>query len=134
MPWQLLIHISEVETPLEPYQHDERAIFRNGERPLITFTQLNISGYCILKISVPLICRPSSCIVLPASQPMPFLFYCLLTISRSSAPARGLDNLRDNEVTVQPIAGTRKRGKTKAEDRALAEDCSPVRRSNVDAA
>lgn len=56
-------------------------------------------------------------------NPSPFLFYLNLgdyTLVGSSPEI--LVRLRDGEVTIRPIAGTRKRGKDKAEDEALAAD------------
>ncbi|MCW0231999.1 MAG: anthranilate synthase component I [Ferrovibrio sp.] len=57
------------------------------------------------------------------TNPSPFMFYlnlggpCLV----GSSPEI-LVRLRDETVTVRPIAGTRKRGATPAEDQALADD------------
>ncbi len=56
-------------------------------------------------------------------NPSPFLFYldfCDFQLVGSSPEI--LVRLRDDEVTIRPIAGTHKRGKTKAEDAALAAD------------
>ncbi|SMH60153.1 anthranilate synthase component I [Azospirillum agricola] len=56
-------------------------------------------------------------------NPSPFLFHCdfgELTIVGSSPEI--LVRVRDGKVTVRPIAGTRKRGATPEEDRALADD------------
>jgi anthranilate synthase component 1 len=56
-------------------------------------------------------------------NPSPFLFYldfCDFQIVGSSPEI--LVRLRDDEVTIRPIAGTRKRGKTKTEDAELAAD------------
>jgi anthranilate synthase component 1 len=56
-------------------------------------------------------------------NPSPFLFYLHIgdyTLVGSSPEI--LVRLRDGEVTIRPIAGTRKRGKDKAEDEALAAD------------
>jgi anthranilate synthase component 1 len=56
-------------------------------------------------------------------NPSPFLFYIDLggfAIVGSSPEI--LVRLRDGTVTIRPIAGTRPRGATPAEDRALAED------------
>ena len=56
-------------------------------------------------------------------NPSPFLFYLHLgsyTLVGSSPEI--LVRLRDGEVTIRPIAGTRKRGKNKKEDAALAAD------------
>jgi len=56
-------------------------------------------------------------------NPSPFLFYLHLgsyTLVGSSPEI--LVRLRDGEVTIRPIAGTRKRGKNKQEDRDLAAD------------
>lgn len=56
-------------------------------------------------------------------NPSPFLFYldfCEFQLVGSSPEI--LVRLRDDEVTIRPIAGTRKRGKTKAEDAALAAE------------
>lgn len=56
-------------------------------------------------------------------NPSPFLFYLNLggyTLVGSSPEI--LVRLRDGEVTIRPIAGTRKRGKNKAEDEKLAAD------------
>ncbi|MSO73433.1 MAG: anthranilate synthase component I [Rhodospirillaceae bacterium] len=56
-------------------------------------------------------------------NPSPFLFHLNLedfAIVGSSPEI--LVRLRDGRVTIRPIAGTRPRGKTKAEDAALAED------------
>ena len=56
-------------------------------------------------------------------NPSPFLFFLDLgdfAIVGSSPEI--LVRLRDNKVTIRPLAGTRKRGDTPAEDRALAEE------------
>ena len=56
-------------------------------------------------------------------NPSPFLFHLNLdgfAIVGSSPEI--LVRLRDGKVTIRPIAGTRPRGKTKAEDEALAKD------------
>lgn len=56
-------------------------------------------------------------------NPSPFLFYLHLgsyTLVGSSPEI--LVRLRDGEVTIRPIAGTRKRGRDKAEDQLLAAD------------
>jgi len=56
-------------------------------------------------------------------NPSPFLFHCdfgELTVVGSSPEI--LVRVRDGKVTVRPIAGTRKRGATTAEDEALAAD------------
>ncbi|WP_188262243.1 anthranilate synthase component I [Azospirillum tabaci] len=56
-------------------------------------------------------------------NPSPFLFHCdfgELSVVGSSPEI--LVRVRDGKVTVRPIAGTRKRGTTAAEDQALAED------------
>ncbi len=56
-------------------------------------------------------------------NPSPFLFYLQFgdTALVGSSPEI-LVRLRDNTVTIRPIAGTRKRGKTPEEDRALEAD------------
>jgi len=56
-------------------------------------------------------------------NPSPFLFYINFdgfAIVGSSPEI--LVRLRDNKVTIRPIAGTRKRGKDAAEDKRLADD------------
>lgn len=56
-------------------------------------------------------------------NPSPFLFYlnfCDFQIVGSSPEI--LVRLRDGEVTIRPIAGTRRRGRNRQEDRELAED------------
>lgn len=56
-------------------------------------------------------------------NPSPFLFYLNLgeyTLVGSSPEI--LVRLRDGEVTIRPIAGTRKRGRDRAEDEWLAKD------------
>ncbi len=56
-------------------------------------------------------------------NPSPFLFYldfCDFQLVGSSPEI--LVRLQDGTVTIRPIAGTRKRGKNKAEDAALAKD------------
>lgn len=56
-------------------------------------------------------------------NPSPFLFYLNLgnyTLVGSSPEI--LVRLRDGEVTIRPIAGTRKRGRDREEDRQLAQD------------
>jgi anthranilate synthase component 1 len=61
--------------------------------------------------------------VLRVVNPSPFLFYltfddyCLI----GSSPEI-LVRVEDGEVTIRPIAGTRRRGRDEAEDRALAEE------------
>ncbi len=57
------------------------------------------------------------------SNPSPFMFYLNFsefTLVGSSPEI--LVRVRDGEVTIRPIAGTRWRGKTPAEDAALADD------------
>jgi anthranilate synthase component 1 len=56
-------------------------------------------------------------------NPSPYLYYLAMPgfqIVGSSPEV--LVRLRDNKVTIRPIAGTRPRGKTPEEDKALAED------------
>ena len=56
-------------------------------------------------------------------NPSPFLYYLAMPgfqIVGSSPEV--LVRLRDGKVTIRPIAGTRPRGKTPAEDKALAEE------------
>lgn len=56
-------------------------------------------------------------------NPSPFLFYLNMGDFQivGSSPEI-LVRLRDGEVTIRPIAGTRKRGRDRAEDAALAKD------------
>jgi anthranilate synthase component 1 len=57
------------------------------------------------------------------TNPSPFLFYFDLgAFQIIGASPEILVRLRDDEVTVRPIAGTRKRGATPAEDKALELD------------
>ena len=56
-------------------------------------------------------------------NPSPFLFYFTLNdIAIVGSSPEILVRLRDSEVTVRPIAGTRKRGATEEEDKANADD------------
>lgn len=56
-------------------------------------------------------------------NPSPFLFFLNFgDFSLVGSSPEILVRLRDNTVTIRPIAGTRKRGANKAEDKALAED------------
>ncbi len=56
-------------------------------------------------------------------NPSPFLVYMALGDHHIAASSPEiLVRVRDGEVTIRPIAGTRKRGKDPAEDLALAED------------
>ncbi|MDX2094603.1 MAG: anthranilate synthase component I [Alphaproteobacteria bacterium] len=56
-------------------------------------------------------------------NPSPFLFYLNFgDYALVGSSPEILVRLRDDTVTIRPIAGTRKRGKTKAEDAALAAD------------
>ena len=56
-------------------------------------------------------------------NPSPFLFYLDFgEFSMVGSSPEILVRLRDNTVTIRPIAGTRPRGKTLAEDNALAEE------------
>jgi len=56
-------------------------------------------------------------------NPSPFLFYLNFDgYSLVGSSPEILVRVRDNTVTIRPIAGTRKRGKTPDEDRILAED------------
>jgi anthranilate synthase component 1 len=56
-------------------------------------------------------------------NPSPFLYYLSLPgFSIVGSSPEILVRLRDGKVTIRPIAGTRPRGKTPAEDKALAEE------------
>ena len=56
-------------------------------------------------------------------NPSPFMFHVALgDFQLVGASPEILVRVRDNEVTVRPIAGTRKRGANAVEDKALAED------------
>ncbi|HEU5048039.1 MAG TPA: anthranilate synthase component I [Rickettsiales bacterium] len=56
-------------------------------------------------------------------NPSPFLFFLNFgTFSLVGSSPEILVRLRDGAVTIRPIAGTRKRGANKEEDKALAED------------
>lgn len=57
------------------------------------------------------------------SNPSPFLFYlCFDGFSIVGSSPEILVRVRDNEVTIRPIAGTRARGATQAEDLALEKE------------
>ena len=57
------------------------------------------------------------------TNPSPFMFYLNFGgFQIVGASPEILVRLRDGEVTVRPIAGTRKRGETEAEDKALEAD------------
>ena len=61
--------------------------------------------------------------VLRKTNPSPFLYYFNLpNFNIVGSSPEILVRLRENEVTIRPIAGTRPRGKNKEEDNALAED------------
>jgi len=56
-------------------------------------------------------------------NPSPFLFFFNLSgFSIVGSSPEILVRVRDNHVTIRPLAGTRRRGATDAEDRALAEE------------
>ena len=56
-------------------------------------------------------------------NPSPFLFYlCLGDYALVGSSPEILVRLRDGEVTIRPIAGTRKRGRDREEDARLAAD------------
>lgn len=56
-------------------------------------------------------------------NPSPFMFHIALgDFQLVGASPEILVRVRDNEMTVRPIAGTRKRGETVSEDNALAEE------------
>ena len=56
-------------------------------------------------------------------NPSPFLFcFSLGDVSIVGSSPEILVRLRDNEVTIRPIAGTRPRGRNEAEDKANAEE------------
>ena len=56
-------------------------------------------------------------------NPSPFMFHLAFEgFSIVGSSPEILVRVRDNTVTIRPIAGTRKRGETKAEDAALAEE------------
>lgn len=57
------------------------------------------------------------------SNPSPFMFYLNFgAFALVGSSPEILVRVRDGEITIRPIAGTRWRGKTPAEDAALAED------------
>jgi anthranilate synthase component 1 len=57
------------------------------------------------------------------TNPSPFMFYLNFGgFQIVGASPEILVRLRENEVTIRPIAGTRKRGETEEEDRALERD------------
>jgi anthranilate synthase component 1 len=61
--------------------------------------------------------------VLRVVNPSPFLFYLPFDgFSLIGSSPEILVRVEDGEVTIRPIAGTRRRGKDEAEDRALAEE------------
>ena len=56
-------------------------------------------------------------------NPSPFLFHFqFYNYALVGSSPEILVRVRDNEVTIRPLAGTRKRGKTAEEDKELAED------------
>lgn len=61
--------------------------------------------------------------VLRAVNPSPYMFYMKLgNLKLIGASPEVMCKVQDGVMTVRPIAGTRKRGKTEAEDAALAEE------------
>ncbi len=64
-------------------------------------------------------------------NPSPFLYYLAFEgFSVAGSSPEILVRVRDGKVTIRPIAGTRPRGATPAEDKRLGEDCSPIPRSS----
>jgi anthranilate synthase component I len=76
------------------------------------------------RFSVPFACSPFSLYrALRRLNPSPFLYFLDFgDFSVVGSSPEILVRVRDGKVTIRPIAGTRPRGKTPSEDRALAED------------
>ena len=64
------------------------------------------------------------------TNPSPYLYFLDSATSRSPAPApKSWCKLRDDTVTIRPIAGTRRAGPRRTRTRRWRKSCSPIPRS-----
>jgi anthranilate synthase component 1 len=123
---KLLMHRSVLDTPLPVHSNFEAEDYRSAVRQAIEYIN---AGEVFQVVPSQRFTAPFD---LPAFElyrslrslnPSPFLFHLQLEdfVLVGSSPEI-LVRVRDDTVTIRPIAGTRKRGETPEEDKALAED------------
>ena len=121
-----LENTSGVNTPLEPQSNMSREQYHDAVKRAVDYT---IEGDIFQVVPSQ---RFSVDFDLPAFElyrslrrvnPSPFMFIVNLgDFQLVGASPEILVRVRDNEVTIRPIAGTRKRGANTAEDQALADE------------
>jgi len=125
LPWRRERVAAEDELP-EPVSNMSRERFHGNVEAAKEYIAAGDIFQVVLsqRFSVPFRLPPFALYrALRRLNPSPFLFFAQLddcAIVGSSPEI--LVRLRDDTVTIRPIAGTRKRGATPAEDKALAEE------------
>ena len=117
---------SNIETPLDVQSNMTREEYHDAVRKAVNYT---FEGDIFQVVPSQ---RFSTDFDLPSFElyrslrrvnPSPFMFHVALgDFQLVGASPEILVRVRDNEITIRPIAGTRKRGKDTTEDKALAEE------------
>ena len=117
---------STVKTPLEATSNFEPADFRKIVKQAVEYINAGEIFQAVLsqRFTSEFDLEPFTLYrSLRRLNPSPFLFYMNFDgFSLVGSSPEILVRRRDNKITIRPIAGTRKRGKTETEDQALAED------------
>ncbi|MCB9983047.1 MAG: anthranilate synthase component I [Rhodospirillales bacterium] len=117
---------SQIATPLDIQSNMTREAYHEAVRKAVNYTyegdifQVVPSQRFSANFDLPAFALYRS---LRRVNPSPFMFHVALgDFQLVGASPEILVRVRDGEITVRPIAGTRKRGKDAAEDKALAEE------------
>ncbi len=122
----LLEHTTHLSTPLPIQSNTQENIYKGAVKQAIEYIkageifQVVPSQRFSVSFDLPAFELYRS---LRSINPSPFLFYLSFDgFSIVGSSPEILVRVRDNTVTIRPIAGTRKRGKTNAENQALEQD------------
>lgn len=117
---------STLETPLNPVSNTDKAIYKAAIDKTVDYIRQGeiFQGVIAQRFEVPFD-LPSFDLYrsLRSLNPSPFLFHVKMDgFALVGSSPEILVRVRDKTVTIRPIAGTRKRGETDAEDKALAAE------------
>jgi anthranilate synthase component 1 len=122
----LINHRSQIQTPVTVQSNMTREQYHNAVKKAVAYTfegeifQVVPSQRFSIDYDLPAFDLYRS---LRRLNPSPFMFYVALEdFHLVGASPEILVRVRDEEITIRPIAGTRKRGANPAEDKALGDD------------
>lgn len=117
---------SELKTPLTPTSNTPAEAYKSAIEKTVDYIHQGeiFQGVIAQRFETPFDLPPFDLYrTLRRANPSPFMFYVKMdTFSLVGSSPEILVRVRDNTVTIRPIAGTRQRGATELDDQALEQE------------